>query len=144
MFNFLKKKKKTVVTKNGSNTNTLSSCLRYEPNRNNRFAIGISSKILGIQEWWVRTLKHDNYHRMVMDVVEITSVCLPKLLDDAIEKKEEFNIVKTIMDITGCKCYSVEYSGCTVFDYEESPLDYKDDNIRTFRIIFDYKDYKYV
>ena len=70
MFDLFKKKKKKIAANGESSGNSFQCSLKYEPNRNNRFIINIGSKILQIQEWWVRTLRHDNYHRMVMNVFD--------------------------------------------------------------------------
>lgn len=116
---------------------------RYEPNRNNRFIINIQSKLYNPEDWFVRSFWQDNQYRLSINVMEVCGECVPYMLDKSIEDGVNYTIKKKILSPTGDVNYTVVYTGCKVLDYIESALDYDNDSVRTFTIIFDYQDYKY-
>lgn len=117
----------------------------FEPTRNNRFKIEVTSDVFSPKDYQISFFYQnpDNFHKIELKIIETLEDCLPLILEKCIEKATSFTIKKTITSAKGHELYSVIYKNCYITDYEEPALNYNDDGIRTFKVVFDYKNYDY-
>ena len=117
---------------------TVDTADMVELNTNNRFIIEINGQIFNPDPHCVCGMVHDAWHRLVVDMYEPTTVCLPLILETSAEKNVRYTINKNILGPDNEVLYTTTYRACTVVDWEESPLSYHDCSPRIFRITFDY------
>lgn len=116
----------------------------YDPTKNNRFLIDIQGTHFNPEFWMIKGLHTDEFHRLHIFINEYYSYPIPMHLDESIDKGDRFTITKSILKPNGDVVYSVKYTGCTLIEYFESDLDYTNDKVRNFEVVFDYSDYEYI
>ena len=131
------------MEKENQTNKTFNEPVSMEITRNNRFIIAIQPQgntTPFVPEWTVKSFHPSNIDQAItIKVLETVDNPIERKICQAIKDKTKFNIIKQLLDPTGVVVATTVYMDATIHWYEETKLDYNDDNVHTYTMGLNYE-----